>query len=465
MTPPRYLTPRRSPHSYGSAIVRTGRILGHPAMPWQREAAGLIGECDASGRLLNPLVIVSVPRQAGKTTLMLAAMIQRLTTRQQARVWYTAQTGIKAREQLWEMMDAVDLSPLGKATRSKRGAGDTSIEMMGLSSRIRAHPPTPDSLHGNQSDLNVIDEGWFFDEALAAGLMGAITPTQATRPNAQTIIVSTRGTAASTWFHGLIDQGRAGEACLIDYGVAEGTEPDDFAAIAAAHPAIGHTQDVEILTSARKQLSEGEFLRAYGNLPTKAVDRLIPADVVELAMTTADLPAGEPVFGAAVSFERDDVVIVAAVADVDGVPVVEVVDWRDSTEGVAERLAALTDRHGGHVAIAPAGPAGSLADDADRLDARLTRVNDGELSAATVDFLDRVRRPLVDPAARPGVRLRAHPAFAAAFDAAALRTSGDRVFLSRRTSAGSIAAIEAATLAVRALATRPAPPVAPMIWS
>lgn len=464
MTPPRYLTPRSSAYSYGGRTAKVSKLLGRPFMPWQHAAAGLIGECDSRGRLLHPLVVVTVPRQAGKTALLSAVMLQRLMTRQQARVWYTAQSGIKAREQMWEMMDAVDLSPLGRLTRSKRGAGDTSIELPALASRIRAHPPTADSLHGTQSDLNVIDEGWFFDEALAAGLMGAITPTQATRPNAQTVIVSTSGTAASTWFHDLVDRGHEGELCLIDYGVGPDVDADDFEAIAAAHPAIGRTQDVSILTAARAQLSEGEFLRAYGNRRTKTYERLIPVELVELATITDDLPEGPPVFGAAVSFERDDVVIVAAVEGTEA-PAVEVVARYDSTDGAAQRLADLTDRHGGHVAIATAGPAGSLADDAERLGATVTRVLDAELSTATVDFLDRIRRPAVDPSMPPGVRLRAHPAFSAAFDAAALRTSGDRQFWSRRGSAGSVAAVEAATLAVRALATRPAPPVAPMIWS
>ena len=278
MTTPRYLTPRTSRYSYGSKCARISAALGRPYMPWQTSAAGLIGECDASGRLLHPLVVVTVPRQAGKTALLTSIMLQRCMTRQAARIWYTAQTGIKAREQMWEMMDAVDLSALGSITKSKRGAGDTSIELPALASRIRAHPPTPDSLHGNQSDLNVIDEGWFFDEALAAGLMGAITPTQATRKNAQTIVVSTSGTAASTWFHGLVDLGYEGELCLIDYGIGPETGADDFAAIAAAHPAIGHTQDVSILESARIQLSEGEFLRAYGNRRTQTYERLLAVE-------------------------------------------------------------------------------------------------------------------------------------------------------------------------------------------
>lgn len=465
MTTPRYLTPRTSPYGYGPQIAKVSKLLGRPLMPWQLAAAGLIGETDAAGRFVHPVVAVTVPRQSGKTALLAAVMTHRTTMRQAARVWYTAQTGIKAREQMWEMMDAVDLSPLRTITRSKRGAGDTSIEIPALGSRIRAHPPTPDSLHGNQSDLNVIDEAWYFDEALAAGLMGAITPTQATRPNAQTIIVSTAGTASSTWFHDFVDRGHAGEVCLIDYGVGPDVDASDFEAIADAHPAIGHTQEASILVTARAQMSEGEFMRAYGNRRTSTFERLIPLEYVELATVTDDLPDGMPVFGVGVSFERDDVVIVAAVAR-DGVPHFEVVERYGSlTPAVAKRCAELTERHGGAIGIAPAGPAGALADDVEQLDGRVVRVPDADLADATGDFLDRIRRPMYDPAATPGLFLRSHPAFSDALDAVALRTSGDRLFWSRRTSAGSIAAVEAATVALHALDNQPAPPVPPMIWS
>ncbi len=467
MTPPRFLTPRRSLYTRGPQIAKVSNILGRPPLPWQVGAADLIGECDYNGNLINPLVVITVPRQAGKTALMHAVMTHRLTMRRQARAWYTAQTGIKAREQMWEMIEAANLSPLAPILDTKVGAGDTSITIPRLGSRIRAHPPTVDSLHGAQSDLNVIDEGWFYDAETADGLMGAITPTQSTRPGAQTIVISTAGTAASVWFHDLVEQARAGEGgVLIDYGVAKGTSADDFEAIAAAHPAIGHTQDVSILASARAQMSEGEFLRAYGNLRTKSFDRVIPLELETLATADPlDMPTGAPVFGAAVSFERDDAVIVAAVPDADGVPWCEIVHRAPTADGMAARLAELTTIHGGHVTAASAGPIASVAEDADRIGATITRVTDAELSASTADILDRLRRPTLDPPQPPGLRLAAHPVFSEAFEVVATRTSGDRVSWSRRGSAGSIAAIEAMTLAVRAVATKPRPPVAPMIWS
>lgn len=465
MAAPRYITHRSSRYSYGPRIARVSDALGRPFMPWQHEAAGLIGECDAAGHLLNPVVVVTVPRQSGKTALLTAVGLHRLTMRRQCRAWYTAQTGIKAREQLKEQMDATEASMLRPLFTARRGASDTSLTLDALGSRFTAHPPTGDSLHGNQSDLNVVDEGWFYDEPTAGALMGAITPTQNTRPNPQTIIVSTMGTAASTWFHGLVERGRAGELCLIDYGIADDVDPMDDDAIAAAHPAIGHTIDVGVLASARTQLPIGEYIRAYGNRPTASFLRLFPGDLIAAVTTTGDLPAGPVSFGAAVSFERDECVTVATSLDGTGRPVAEVVDRRTSTTGAADLLATLTSAHGGHVVIDGSGPAASLADDAERAGATVTRIGAAELAAGTVALIDAIRRPHDVAGAAPGILLRSHPAFSDALEAAATRRSGDRLVWSRRGSAASIAALEATTCAVHAIHEIPNPPVAAMIWS
>lgn len=474
MATPRFITPRRSPYSYAPKVaLLADRAFGRPFMPWQHQASGLIEECDADGWLLNPLVVITVPRQSGKTELVKGTAVRRVMSRPKARIWYTAQTGIKAREQFTELIDDVELSPLRSGFKCLRGAGDTSINLPPTGGRFRAFPPTPDSLHSSQSDLVILDEAWFFDEDLAEGIMGAIGPTQATRgrkmgvrPGPQIIVVSTMGTAKSTWFHGLVDRGRAGEPgiALIDYGIGPDVDPLDDEAIAAAHPAIGHTQSMDVLTTGRAQLSPGEFTRAYGNRPTSAFDRLIPAEVAELATVTADLPAGQPSFGAAVSFERDEAAIVSCVIDAAGVPWVEVVLITDATDDLVGKLTSVTSRNGGHVVIDGNGPASSLAESADRAGAIVTKVGTAELASATADMLDRLRKPLTESGTAPAVRLRAHPAFTDALDAATLRTVGDRQVLARRGSAAPITVLEAAVLAVRAALTKPKPPVAPKVW-
>lgn len=420
-------------------------------MPWQVDGSNVAGELDTSGRFAYPLTVISVPRQAGKTVMILATGLHRSLIIPAARVWYTAQTGIKAREQFIEMIETVERSAFRSIVSCKRGAGDTRIDVPARGSRLKAHPPTGDSLHGNQSDLNLIDEGWFFSEPDAHALMGAITPTQLTRRNPQTIIVSTMGTADSTWFHGVVDAARAGQpgVCLIEYGIADDVDPEDIEAVAAAHPAVGHTCTVEAIRDARAQLSAGEFARAYGNRRTAATDRAINAGAWAAAQSPAPIPDAAPVvFAVASSIDGADTAIVCA-ALVGEVPVAEVIESRPGSAWAPARLAELSDRHGyAPILVDPHSPAGPIAAALAEHHA-LRRFTTDELTTACAEVYERIHRvDLEDGTAAPAIRFRPHAAFEAAADAAARRFIGDRWVWSRRGSVGSVATIEAATLAV-----------------
>jgi hypothetical protein len=75
-------------------------------MPWQRYVADVGGEVDERGRFVYSLVIVTVQRQAGKTTLKQAQAVQRAAQGPNRRVWDTAQTGQDARDKHREFADA-----------------------------------------------------------------------------------------------------------------------------------------------------------------------------------------------------------------------------------------------------------------------------------------------------------------------------------------------------------------------
>jgi len=62
-------------------------------LPWQRYVADVIGERTSSGRYRYPLVVVTVPRQTGKTTWALDLALGRCMVHSDYRVAYTAQTG------------------------------------------------------------------------------------------------------------------------------------------------------------------------------------------------------------------------------------------------------------------------------------------------------------------------------------------------------------------------------------
>lgn len=477
--PPRFITPRNPElRTLGPAVARTAAALGKPLLPWQRMAADVGGEVDDRGLLVHPLVLVTVQRQSGKTTLDLAQSVQRCLGAERRKIWHTAQTGQDARKKWRELADDVMTSPLRELVdgrpRSSNGA-ESLVFVNG--SNLRPHPPTRDALHGEQSDLNNVDEAWVFDELQGADLFQAITPTQTTRPGAQTWLWSTRGDRGSVWFHGLIEAIRAGAipgAVLIDFGIPDDADPTDLELVlryhAGAHAYPGQTPlvTIESLQRAQATLSPGEFARAFGNRATGAGERVIPLEAWNNAATTDDVPAGRPAYGVAVAGDGSAGAIAAAVLDEHGVPWVEVLEHRPGRSWLVDAVAGLADAGHG-VAIDRRGPAAPVADQLElaATDSRgrtggsltLLPVNLTDYAAGCQDIFDRI----TDPGA-PRIRLREHEALDLAADVAGRRplTDGGWVW-SRTKSTGDVSALEAATLAAWALLRNPVPEAAPYV--
>src|SRR5262245_51041578 len=100
---PKYATRRRPERdSFGGDLAKVAAALGQPFMPWQAEAAMIGCEIDpVTGGPAYREVIITVPRQSGKTTLYLAWQIDRCTSprwAQPQRSAFTAQSGKDARD-------------------------------------------------------------------------------------------------------------------------------------------------------------------------------------------------------------------------------------------------------------------------------------------------------------------------------------------------------------------------------
>lgn len=464
---PRHHT-ARTPGSatHGPGIAKVAELLGTPLMPWQRRAADVIGEVDEHGRYRHSTVVLSVPRQAGKSALMDAVAVHRALTLRGARIWQTQQTGQDAREAWRKLVDdrfvESILRPLAVPARS---AGSEALRFPSMRTQIRPHPPTMASLHGEQSDLNIIDEAWAFDPAQGRDLLQAIVPTQATRPGAQTVIVSTRGTATgSTWFHDIVDKAITAEssAAIIDYGIPPAVEAT-VDTVVAHHPAVGHTINVETVAKALDALGPSQFARAYGNRSTATASTLIPAHRLAAATWTDARPGGVRWhYAAAVAEDRSDAAIAAA-AMVDGVPLAAIVQHATGTAWVADRLAELVESWDSPApSVDRIGPAGTVAEDLDRLGVTTRPLTSRDIQAATGNLLDRIDP--ADPDADVTVRLVHDTGLWSALDAVALKNVGDAKMLDRRASAGSIACLEAVMLAIAAAVNAAPPPVAPKIW-
>lgn len=463
--PPRFATPRPSGPTMGPAITKTMELIGYQPMPWQEWAADVIGELREDGLPRWPMIVISVPRQAGKSALMMSVAVHRIMTKSSGRVWYTAQTGTDAADQWRENLDKVNASVISPLFHSRKANGSQVLTCPTTGGRFSPHPPTEEKLHGKQSDLNIIDEAWAFDDAQAAALMQAIVPTQATRPGAQVIVVSTMGTAKSTWFHGLVDRARAGDPgiALLDWGIAPGDDSTDLEVIAAAHPAYGFTVDMQSLEDARAQLgATAEFARGYGNRATGATERLMPLDDWQAVASDAKIPADAQVsLGAAIDIDRTQAAIAAAWIDPEGMPMIEIIDVRPGTNWAAPRLKALARNHSiSGLCVDAVGPSGPLADELKRLATpgdrlELVDIPVRGLTSITAEFYDRVMTHRIKIAPDRDLDLAA--------EIVTRRRIGDAWTWSRRGSGGSIAALEAATLALYAASHRPAPPIAPLI--
>ena len=446
--------------------------LRAPLMPWQEMVSDVMGELDPdTGLPWYDLAVVTLQRQAGKSHLSMVKTCERCVSVPGWRAWYTAQTGGDARDQFLSFDEnQLEDRPLRHLVRTLRGNGHEAMKFPNRS-QLRPHPPHEKALHGKQSDENDIDEAWAFTSTEGRLLMQAISPTQLTRPAAQTWIWSAGGTAASTWLAQLVADGRAGadQVELVDdptgtpsriayfeWGIPDDLELDDLEAIASFHPAIGHTITIESLRKLRSQLpDDADFARAAGNRWTEIIGGAIAADLWSSSRYPAEIPADVPVaFGAARAADGSEVALVAA-ALVDELVVVEVLDVMRSPFHAPAQIKAWVDK--APVAVLPTGPSSSLAKQLQREKVKLHPLTQTDGAAAVATFLDGLKAGNVK--ARPNADLDAQVKIAGT------RSVGDGGTTWAQIGQGSIAILVAATNACLALADKPAARPRPKIWT
>lgn len=273
---PTFSSPATDRPSYGPALAEVSAALGLDLMPWQRLVADVALERDSGGGLAYREVIVSVPRQAGKSYLLLCLLVWRLLSAPGQRAIYGAQTRLAARTRLFETWwprlrrsPLRDMFELGRATGAEALRCSNGSMMTLLSSEESGG-------HGETVDLGVLDECW----ALTAAAEQSVRPAMATRKAAQLWCVSTAGTERSVFWSSKVDAGRAASTAGLTEGTAffEWSMPPDTADIGdpevwrSYHPALGRTIDEKVLAADLGSMSPDEWLRAYGNIP--ASDRI-----------------------------------------------------------------------------------------------------------------------------------------------------------------------------------------------
>jgi hypothetical protein len=410
-------------------------------MPWQQLVAD-VGLELLPGTLIPAYreVIVTVPRQSGKTSLVLAIEVQRaLGWSELQRIAYSAQNGVEARRKLLD--DQVPLlkeSPLWGAIQSvARAQGHESVIFKG-GSRIDVLAGLEGSGHGRTVDLGVIDEAFDdFDNRREQALI----PAMSTRPSAQLLVISTAGHDGSAYLKRKVDSGRAAVVNGENEGIAyfewsadEDADPLDPDTWYSCMPALGRTITEPVVRHAATQ-PEGEFRRAYCNQWTVSKERVIPVALWNAACSDDVCPEGHLVVALDVNPERS----AASICVADETGRVELVDQAAGVGWVVKSVVEIAKEFDADVVLDSYGPAGSLAAEIEAEGITVHSYAAKEMTAACGRFYDAV--------ADGKVKIRRHIALDAASAAARKRTVGDSWLWGRKDSAEDVSPLIAATLA------------------
>lgn len=458
--PARYATAPTPGAAHETMMVETmARLLGTPLMPWQQQVARVATERSADGRGWRwPTVVLTVPRQSGKTTLMRAVMAQRTLRYPRHQAFYTAQSGKDARERWRDLVDVADMR-FPQLVTIRRGAGAECMEWRNGHGQVRTFAPTRKALHGSTPNLVMLDEVFAYDEDLGAALMGAVIPAQATLADRQVWIVSTAGDAESTWLRSWVERGREAvgdplsAVAYFEWSAPDGLDLADPANFEAFHPAVGFTQTTATLAEARDTMSPGEYTRAFGNRWTSAKTSVIPAEAVAACTNTGQVPPEDParvVLGFDVAPDRSAASVWAAWSDQAGAHL-RPYFARSGTAWLAPALSEAAAQ-GMRLAADDGGPARSITARLRLEGIEVSTLSARDFASATGDLIEAVQTGRVDHPGDPGLLK--------ALDGAALRRLGEADAWSRRDSVGPVHELIAATVALRAATyteTAPAP--------
>lgn len=454
---PRWSTPRSNRLTLGGRVAQIADIIGTPLMPWQRHVADIAMEIDPeTGRLAYREVRLTVPRQSGKSTLMLAAMTHRcIAMGPHQRISYTAQTGKDARLK-WEddHVPVLERSEFGRLMQVRRTNGSEAIRWSN-GSIWSLLATTETAGHGAQLDLGVMDEAFaLVDDRLEQ----AMKPAMVTRPQPQLWIVSTAGTNDSLYLNDKTDDGRQRAAAGTTDSVAyfEWSAPED-ADIAdpetwkACMPALGLTVPIEAIRSDFESMREPEFRRAYLN---QRQDRAAtaPWQVVEQDAWDACLDArsrieGDPVIALDVTPSRSMASIAVAGYRADGLPHIEIIGNRPGAGWILDWFAA-DDRVSKYqrVVIDPVSAAGSMVGDLRALGLQVEEIGTRQFVGGCGKFYDLVTQR--------GLRHIGQVPLSSALAGAKKRPLGDAWAWHRRNPSVDVSPLVAATIALDAVVRR-----------
>ena len=301
-------------------VEKVAKALKTPLLPWQRYFIRVATELNPDGSYRYRNIVLTVPRQSGKTTVVRALYATRALTNRNRKSFLFAQTGKDSRERLFELAEQLTYSPIGKQIKVRRAAENPHI-LFPTGSKIQSFPPTAESTHGYNFSDAFLDEIFAFDDATGSNLLGAIVPAMQTHKDRQIIFVSTKGTPNSTFLNGWIAKGREAVAdadsgiAYFEWALEEGLDAFDSSNWdfhPGLHGGLITKSDIQSATG----MGKGEVTRAFMNRQT------------ETLVSVLDLPMWNSLQGVLTTPKRSEVAIAWEVSN-DRSRAAIVAAWKD----------------------------------------------------------------------------------------------------------------------------------------
>ena len=450
--------------------------LGWSPMPWQREALETAFEVDSNGQLWYRDITIVIPRQSGKTTLVLPWGVHRMIGwPERQRLVYIAQTASDGKEKLTvDFLPALESSPLRKLLLPNRlgqlaHLANGSVHLKWSNgSRWDVKPPTDKAGHGGTLHLSIGDEIF---AARDSRLEAALKPATLTVDDRQSLWISTAGEnkTKSAFLWSKVERGRRrvelvrvdrGEldrsrSMYIEYSAAEDADIHDPMTWWATMPALGFTQTIESVQAifADEEMTDREIRRAFfcqwGD--DIAADWKIPKESWDKQLDEGSQISDRLVWVLDVSPDRSWASIGIAAQREDGDIHIEVVEDAPGTHWLIHGdpgrelrgLDALTREHGGEV-YADFLTVGALGPDLEDAGIEVHWIGADDVRVAAPMLLDYVLNGHVWHIGQGELE--------DAISSAATRTFGDGWAWARGKSMRPITALVSVTLALRMLA-------------
>lgn len=294
---PRFATLRNLDNpTHGQREALVAKSLNRPYLPWQQYVADVLGEVDPkTGKPIYRDGIITVPRQQGKTTIILVKKTYRaFGYGGPQNIRFTAQTKLDAIEKLREHGDILKGSKTFRRRFTFRETNGQEGIHWNNGSKELLKSTTAKAGHGASLDLMIISEAF---AQIDNRLEESARPTMLARPSAQMLVESTAGNATSIYFNELVRMNRErlaadpfapSRTAYFDWSAPDDADPADPAVWAACMPALGHTI---LLDDVRHEYDSATSMRSFkrsflniadrGEAEQQIVDPNIWADLVD----------------------------------------------------------------------------------------------------------------------------------------------------------------------------------------